>query len=62
MFEKNVVGPIRYRKIYEKYSTLLNGNAAKDKDQFLMSKATLQEFQAKMDGFMKLKKAICQKW
>ena len=48
---------MRYRKIYEKYSPLLNGDAAKDRDQFLTSKATLQEFQAKMDGFMKLKKA-----
>ena len=58
MFEKNVVGPIRYRKTYEIYSPLLNGNATKDKDNFLKSKATLQEFQTKMDGFMKLKKDI----
>ena len=58
VFEKNVVGPIRYRKTYERYSPLLNGNATKDKDNFLKSKATLQEFQTKMDGFMKLKKDI----
>jgi hypothetical protein len=46
---------MRYRKIYDKYAPLLNGNAARDRNEFLKSGATLEQFQQKMDGFTKLR-------
>ncbi len=59
MFEKNVVGPIKYREIYAKYAPLLNGDAARDRDAFLAGGgATLAEFESKMAGYTRLRLEI----
>ena len=58
VFEANVTGPIKYRTLYEKYSLLLNGNAQKEKDEFLQSESTLDEFKDKMQQYLTLKKDI----
>ncbi len=44
IFDRNVIGPRRYISLYETYSTLLNGQAEKDKDAFLESTAPLTDF------------------
>ena len=33
IFERNVVGPRKYMKLYEQYTLLLNGEAAVDRDR-----------------------------
>lgn len=58
IFDRNVVGPKKYINLYNKYATLLNGEAEKDKEEFLKGEATLQDFKAKMDGYSKLKNEI----
>ncbi len=58
IFDKNIIGPKKYICLYEKYSELLNGDAERDKDEFLKGEATLSDFKAKMDGYARLKTEI----
>ena len=58
IFDKNIIGPKKYITLYDKYSTLLTGQAEIDKDEFLKGEATLEDFKNKMDGYSNLKQEI----
>ena len=58
IFQSNTIGPRKYIKSYDKYSTLLNGQAKLDKDDFLKTQATLAEFKKRMEGYAALKLEI----
>ncbi len=59
IFQRNVAGPTRYLRLYDSYKQLLNGDADKERDRFLgVGRATLADFQARMDGYSGLKRDI----
>lgn len=58
ILDRNVIGPKSYVHIYDKYEALLNGQALKERDQFLASQANLVNFRHKMDAYMQLKREI----
>ncbi len=58
IFAKNMTGPKKYKKVYDKYKILLNGNANRERDQFLKSQTSLKDFEDKMQEYMNLKKDI----
>lgn len=58
IFYSNIIGPKRYISLYDKYTTLLNGQADKDKDKFLEAKAHLKSFKTRMDGYADLNAEI----
>ena len=59
IFDKNIVGPKRYIALYEKYSTLLNGQADRIRDEFLEAQAPLEAFKTKLEGYATLNAEIC---
>ena len=59
IFDINAIGPKMYISLYEKYSTLLNGQEEKDKNNFLETKAPLSDFATKMQDYSNLREEIC---
>ena len=60
VFDANAVGPMKYIKMYEKYSGLLSGQADKERNDFLSIKdgAPLGDFKSNMDRYRDLSKEI----
>ena len=58
IFDKNIIGPKRYIKLYDTYSNLLTGQAEEDKDKFLQGDASLVKFKERMDEYASLKEEI----
>ena len=50
IFERNIVGPLSYVQLYGKYEILLNGQAIRDRDSFLLSHASLDEFRVNISA------------
>ena len=44
IFDANTVGPRAYVKMYDKYKDILTGQSLNDKEEFLKSEATLDQF------------------
>ena len=44
IFDSNTVGPRAYVKMYDKYKDILTGQSLNDKEEFLKSEATLDQF------------------
>ena len=44
IFDANTVGPRSYVKMYDKYKDILTGQSLNDKEEFLKSEATLDQF------------------
>ena len=55
----NATGPMKYVHSYDKYSRLLNGEEDKDRDVFLDAKLPLKDFEARMQGYLRLNDEIC---
>jgi hypothetical protein len=58
IFSRNAVGPMKYTRMYSKYSQLLTADADRERDAFLKSNAALAQFQEMMDKYDGLKKEI----
>lgn len=54
VFEKNIVGPVKYLNVYQKYSSLLDNTAMQDMTDFLKEKHSLEGFSKKIDGIKRL--------
>ena len=44
IFDANTVGPRAYVKMYDKYADILTGQSLNQKEEFLKSEATLDQF------------------
>jgi len=60
IFESNLIGPRKYIKLYNEYTELLNGNAEKERDQFLQETevANLSAFVDQMNVYDRLRREI----
>ena len=58
IFDCNTVGPQSYIKMYDTYRDILTGQSDKDKEKFLQSDATLEEFKERMTGYADLRDEI----
>ena len=58
IFDCNTVGPQSYIKMYDTYRDILTGQSDKDKQEFLQSDATLEEFKERMTGYADLRDEI----
>ena len=58
IFDSNTVGPQSYIKMYDTYRDILTGQSERDKDQFLGSEASLEEFKERMNGYADLRDEI----
>ena len=58
IFDCNTVGPQSYIKMYDTYRDILTGQSDTDKEEFLKSDATLEEFKERMTGYADLRDEI----
>ena len=58
IFDCNTVGPQAYIQMYDTYRDILTGQSEKDKQDFLQSEATLEDFKERMDGYADLRDEI----
>lgn len=57
-FERNLVGPVDYIRLYDEYSDLLNGSAEEKKNEFLGASPQLDQFKARMDEYLSVKARV----
>ena len=60
IFDANTVGPRSYILMYDSYRDILTGQSERDKDTFLTSDASLDQFKSKMEAYAELRDEISQ--
>lgn len=58
IFDTNTVGPRSYISMYDKYRDILTGQSDRDKEVFLASEASLDQFRARMLSYAELRDEI----
>ena len=58
IFDTNTVGPRSYISMYDKYRDILTGQSDRDKEAFLASEASLDQFRARMLSYAELRDEI----
>ena len=58
IFESNTVGPRTYVQMYQKYRDILTGQSLDDKEDFLKSEASLDQFRERMLRYANLRDEI----
>merc|ERR1719422_2948573 len=58
IFDANTVGPRAYVKMYDKYADILTGQSLNQKEEFLKSEATLDQFREQMTRYANLRDEI----
>ena len=58
IFDSNTVGPKSYIRMYDTYKDILTGQSERDKDEFLKSEASLEDFRERMTGYADLRDEI----
>ena len=48
IFDANTIGPRSYIRMYDKYQDILTGQSERDKEEFLKSDATLDQFRVRI--------------
>ena len=49
IFDANTIGPRSYIRMYDKYQDILTGQSEKDKEEFLKSDASLEQFKVQLE-------------
>ena len=52
------MGPKSYIRMYDTYKDILTGQSERDKDEFLKSEASLEDFRERMTGYADLRDEI----
>ena len=60
IFDANTVGPRSYILMYDSYRDILTGQSERDKDTFLTSDASLDQFKSRMEAYAELRDEISQ--
>lgn len=58
IFDANTLGPRSYIQMYDSYRDILTGQSERDKDTFLGSDASLEDFKERMEGYAMLRDQI----
>ena len=60
IFDANTVGPRSYILMYDSYRDILTGQSERDKEAFLTSDASLDQFKSRMEAYAELRDEISQ--